>query len=402
MDSTEFFTPLGHGIWDHSSKFLPRPLSFMLYTYMLCYAKSKGNERGLISFPIKDLATLLSYGREQGRAHDSDLLISPSSIRRALNHLEEIKFIKVLSRGANRRDDCWVISINKYKAMDNFPSVMQAKASDSPDDQPTLIPLDDSQLDTFEHKNDTLFGNEEAEEEAEEERERCDFSGLSSLPNPAVIINLMKLASASNKEVLALNRDFVMAAEADPDEKYTKALEDIRTGTYHGQSSEKILPVRMAMKMAAYLTERIRKKEHETEAENARFELVRLYWNGVLFNGKPALERMTSPRSPERTKKMTTRFQDAFFAKQWAAAVVKAKDSPHCRGENGWKANLEWFTRNHDSIRRIMENRYANGRKKQARGPTRNFDYDSYTSEEAPRSALDGVSLEEDNAADGE
>jgi len=397
-NTPEFFAPLSHGIWDHSEKFLARPLSFMLYTYMLCYAKSKGVDRGKISFPIKELAAMLSFGRDHGAVHEADLKISTTSIRRALNHLEEIKFIEVLARGATRKDDCWVISINKYKGgADNFPSVFQA-ASDT-EGQPTLVPLDDSHLDTFEQKNDTLFDNEEEDARAQEESHRYDFSGLASLPNPAVSINLMKLASASTDSVLVYNRDFVILAESET--KYDEVLENIRVGTYRGQSSEEILPVAMAAKMAAHLTNMMRDKKHASRAELARFELVRLYWNGMRTGGKSILTNSITPlaKDDDRLKKINTRFKDKFFAEKWAEAIVKAKNSPHCRGDNGWVADLVWFIKNSSSMRNIMEGKYANGRSKQGpKGPTRNFDYDSYTSAEAPRSALDEVSLGEGDA----
>lgn len=65
--------------------------------------------------------------------------------------------------------------------------------------------------------------------------------------------------------------------------------------------------------------------------------------------------------SDKRKVSLNARLKDAFFSKNWRAAMAMLPASPFCMGRNdrGWKANFDWFLQP-DTVAKIMEGKYHN------------------------------------------
>lgn len=69
----------------------------------------------------------------------------------------------------------------------------------------------------------------------------------------------------------------------------------------------------------------------------------------------------------KRRKAVNARLKDDFFAANWREAIAKILASDFCmgKGDKGWQADFDWFTRP-DTVTRLMEGRYDNRGKRRA------------------------------------
>lgn len=84
------------------------------------------------------------------------------------------------------------------------------------------------------------------------------------------------------------------------------------------------------------------------------------------WNSHPELPKVRSV-GPKRRKVVLARLKDDFFMANWREAVAKVLASDFCmgKGDKGWQADFDWFTRP-DTVTRLMEGRYDNRGKRRA------------------------------------
>lgn len=389
--TTEICTPLSHGIWDHIFKFSPMPLSFPIYCHMLCFAKKQGPDQGLYRFSVREMVRLFTFGNEP-RGDRRQESVSRSTILRAVVHLEDIGFIKIIHRPKDRKDSCWEVRVNKYKGgLDSFMTVLQVNKSDD-GEVVGFQPMTEQQVMAFdkEHANDVVT-NTETNPESRSHRDMHNFDKW--LPNLSlnIIANIMKLVSSSDNEIYRWNQKVMANLEDSTKDAAQVLARDFRELRYNLASSHVILAPDLAVKLTTHLTSVINDKDTKTAIKRAykeaRYEIVRHYWNNMRWGNKNefAFHRTTTPPNEKRMDKTAKRFEDKFFQENWAYAVCKMRQSAYCRGEKtSWRASLHEgsfaFLESDEAVRRGLDGgRYVEDDGSERRsGLARSFTVEEY------------------------
>ncbi len=408
ITTTEICTPLSHGIWDHIFKFSPMPLSFPVYCHMLCFAKKQGPDQGEYRFSMKEMVRLFTFGNEP-RGDRKQESVSRSTIRRAVVHLEDIGFIKIIHRPKDRKDSCWEVRVNKYKGgIDSFMAVLQVNKSDD-GEIVGFQPMTEQQVMAFdkEHANDVVTDTE-TNPESQSYKDMHNFDKWLPHLSLNIIANIMKLVSSSDKEIYQWNQKVMANLENAPKEAAQVLARDFRELRYNLVSSHVILVPDLAVKLTTHLTgvinDKDTKKAIKRAYKEARYEVVRHYWNNMRWGKNEfAFHRTTTPPNNKRMDKIEKRFEDTFFQENWAYAVCKMRQSTYCRGEKtSWRASLHEgsfaFLESDEAVRRGLDGgRYVEDDKNGAgrrSGLARSFSEEEY---EGKGSSI----FEEEDAGDG-
>lgn len=390
--TTEICTPLSHGIWDHVYKFSAMPISFPIYCHMLCFAKKQGPDQGSYRFSIKELIRLFTFGNEP-RGDRRQSAIGRHTIRRAIMHLQDIEFIEILHTPKDRKDNCWVVRVKKYKGgIDSFMTVLQVNKSDD-GEVLDFAPMDEQQVLAFdkEHENDVAEDTEERESK-EPDHVRHNYDRWLNLLSLNLIANIVKIVSSSKPKIHQWNRKIILELENDKNEAARMLAEDLKKRVYNLKSSHELLPPELAIKVTNHLNliikqaDKSEKPKIKKAAVEARYEFVMQYWNHMRWNGEFALHRIKTPPDAKRMKQVENRFNDAFFRDNWAFAICRMRASSYCRGEiTSWKASLhgnKGFLKSDEAVREAIDGeRYVeNGNKRSGgrSGLARSFEADDY------------------------
>ena len=401
MDSDEHQTEelgslVSHGIEDHYPKFWENPLSYFIYMHLLFYAKHSGPEKGRYIFETREIASLMCFGRDETHENPS---LHRGTVIKAIKHLAKIGMIKILQKPTGKYNRLWKVEIAKYKtAWGDFRALFKAEspkshvansqpdsptvASPQPDEdytkscvassrqktpeQPNLItPLSQKQTEMFDTKHGTQEDTEDDSSlsSVRDGRKIHNFSNdqLLVLQNPIIPLSFEILCGSIYNNIYSLF--------SSKREKHTKEVNMLlvllEKGGLDDLSSEELIKPDDAIAITNELHRLTKDPKFDSKRFGhidsvARGEFLRLYWNHIRHNGEMPFQRV-KVIGAKRQEKLKKAFDNSnYFRESWAHALLRIRDSKHCRGETArrWKANLDWFIRDETTVIGAMEGKY--------------------------------------------
>jgi hypothetical protein len=408
MDSDEHQTEelgslVSHGIEDHYPKFWENPLSYFIYMHLLFYAKHSGPEKGRYIFETREIANLMCFGRDQTHENPS---LHRGTVIKAIKHLAKIGMIKILQKPTGKYSRLWKIEIEKYKtAWGDFRALFKAESSKShvassqpesdytkgsvarsrhkmPEKSNLITPLSQKQTELF----DTRHGppaepeNSGSLSSARDGRKTHNFNHdrLLTFDDPIIALSFETLGGGNI-------HSNIYSLFSPKKKKYNKEVNRLlvllEEGNLDDFSSEELIKPDDAIAVTNEL-HRLTKdpkfdSKHFRHIDSvARGEFVRLYWNHIRYGGDMPFQRVKVIGKTRQDKLKKTFEGSNYFRESWAPALLRIRDSKHCRGETarGWVANFDWFIRDETSVINIMEGKYDDRGDAAGRRIRRTFD----------------------------
>lgn len=411
MDSDEHTTEelgslVSHGIEDHYPKFWDNPLSYFIYMHLLFYAKHSGPEKGRYIFETREISNLMCFGR---KATGKEPSMHRGTITKAIKHLEKIGMIKILQKPSGKHSRLWRVEIKKYKnAWGSFRALFKAESPDStvaisqpdsstvansqpendytkscvassrqknPDSPNRVTRLTTKQTELFDTKHGAQAntGDEDLRSRTRDGRKSHNFNHdrLLTFEDPMISLSFETLRGGN----IYSNIYSLFYSKRD---KYNKEVNRLlvllKEGNLDDLSSEEIISPDDAIAVTTALHEftkdpKFDSKHFRNIDSVARGEFVRLYWNHIRHKGEMPFQSV-KVIGKKRQDKLRKAFDDSqYFRETWAHALVRIRDSRHCRGATtrGWVANFDWFIRDETSVINIMEGKYDDRRSPEGR-----------------------------------